>query len=108
MLTTVLNLHHKVDTRDPDYVYVGRNSPYGNPFTHQKTLYPGVVYVGSREEAIVAYRLWLTDDTVEVVGWRKPTREEVRRLRGKKLGCFCKPQGCHGDVLADLAGRDDW
>lgn len=30
-------------------------------------------------------------------------REEVRRLAGKTLVCFCKPGPCHGDVLASLA-----
>jgi len=24
-------------------------------------------------------------------------------LRGRRLGCFCAPQACHGDVLARLA-----
>jgi hypothetical protein len=24
-------------------------------------------------------------------------------LKGKKLGCWCKPNACHGDVLAELA-----
>jgi hypothetical protein len=24
-------------------------------------------------------------------------------LKGKVLGCWCKPDACHGDVLAELA-----
>jgi hypothetical protein len=28
-------------------------------------------------------------------------------LRGKKLGCWCKPGPCHGDVLAELANALD-
>ena len=108
-MTEVLNQYHglKYSNRDPDYVYIGRGSRYGNPFTHRPSLYRDVVYVESREDAVQAYRLWLTDDTVEVPGWRKPTREEVRSLRGRKLICFCKPEACHGDVLAELAERDD-
>lgn len=32
---------------------------------------------------------------------RDPTfRENVLALKGKKLGCFCKPKPCHGDVIA--------
>ena len=23
-------------------------------------------------------------------------------LKGKVLGCFCKPKACHGDVLVEL------
>lgn len=26
-------------------------------------------------------------------------------LRGKTLGCWCKPDACHGDVLAELANK---
>ena len=25
----------------------------------------------------------------------------VHELKGKTLGCFCKPHPCHGDVIAD-------
>jgi len=28
-------------------------------------------------------------------------RERVLALRGKTLGCFCKPRACHGDVIAN-------
>ena len=30
-------------------------------------------------------------------------RERVKALRGKRLGCFCKPRACHGDILARYA-----
>ena len=28
-------------------------------------------------------------------------------LKGKTLGCFCKPLACHGDVLAYIADADN-
>ena len=28
---------------------------------------------------------------------------KVKDLKGKTLGCFCKPKACHGDVLVNLA-----
>lgn len=28
-------------------------------------------------------------------------RARVDSLRGKRLGCFCKPRPCHGDVIAE-------
>jgi len=28
-------------------------------------------------------------------------REAVYLLKGKKLGCYCKPKKCHGDVIKD-------
>ncbi|MBA3285144.1 MAG: DUF4326 domain-containing protein, partial [Nitrosopumilus sp.] len=27
-------------------------------------------------------------------------------LRGKTLGCWCRPDACHGDLLAELADND--
>ncbi|ASF45912.1 DUF4326 domain-containing protein [Methylovulum psychrotolerans] len=33
---------------------------------------------------------------------------ELLQLRGKVLGCHCKPAACHGDVLANyLNSLDD-
>ena len=29
-------------------------------------------------------------------------RKELAGLRGQVLGCYCKPQACHGDVLIEL------
>lgn len=31
----------------------------------------------------------------------------VERLRGKTLGCFCKPQRCHGDIIAQWLDKED-
>ena len=34
-------------------------------------------------------------------------KSEVHKLTGKRLGCFCKPQACHGDILADYLNSWD-
>ncbi|WP_261928243.1 DUF4326 domain-containing protein, partial [Vibrio aestuarianus] len=34
-------------------------------------------------------------------------KSRVYDLAGKRLGCFCKPQSCHGDVLADFLNSWD-
>lgn len=78
----VVNL--KKDSYD---VYIGRGSRWGNPFHIGKD--------GTREDVIQKYRIWL---------WReikagRITKEDLKALRGKRLGCFCKPEACHGDVL---------
>lgn len=82
--------------KEPFDVYIGRPSKWGNPFTHiqdGKTLAQYVV--GSREEAIEAYEVWLL---------RQPELlEQLRELTGKTLGCWCHPKSCHGDVLVKLA-----
>lgn len=75
-------------------VYIGRPSDWGNPFSHL----PGAnaqFRVSSRDEAIKKYRAWILE--------RPELLARLKELKGKTLGCWCKPQGCHGDVLAELA-----
>ena len=50
---------------------------------------------GTREEVIELYRevLWAQLK----LGLVK--KEDLLALDGKRLGCFCKPQACHGDVI---------
>lgn len=46
-----------------------------------------------------AYRVWIV---------RQPDLlPRVKELRGKVLGCWCKPAACHGDGLARLAALPD-
>ena len=28
--------------------------------------------------------------------------KDLHELKGKTLGCFCKPKRCHGDILVEL------
>ena len=72
-----------------DYdVYIGRGSKWGNPFVIGKD--------GTREEVIEKYRLWLW----EQIKGGHILKEDLLRLDNQRLGCFCKPQACHGDVIA--------
>ena len=32
-------------------------------------------------------------------------REELNKLKGKNLGCWCYPEKCHGDVLIELINK---
>lgn len=75
-------------------VYIGRGSVWGNPFSHlpeTKALYK----VGTREESVSSYKDYLWHQMKE--GFI--TTDMLRSLKGKKLGCFCKPQSCHGDII---------
>lgn len=75
-------------------VYIGRGSKWGNPFSHKEgTLAEHVV--GSREEAIAKYEEYLLNNQ-ELV-------DALPELKGKILGCWCKPKACHGDILLNLA-----
>ena len=45
---------------------------------------------------MAGYRAYFTTRVEEDAEFRAA----VLRLRGKRLGCFCKPGPCHGDVIA--------
>jgi hypothetical protein len=90
-MTTIVNLRtHKYD------IYIGRGSPFGNPFTHITDRHTLATYVcRSQEESIDKYRQWILDKP-ELI-------EKVKKeLTGKILGCFCRPRYCHGDVLLEI------
>ena len=82
MKTTVVNKFHKV----PYDVYIGRGSKWGNPFIIGKH--------GNREEVIKKYQEWIMTQPQLLA--------DLHELKGKTLCCFCKPQSCHGDILAKL------
>lgn len=85
--------------KDQYDVYIGRGSKWGNPYTHIKDKETKAEYiVSTREESISKYREWILDkiDIGEI------TIDELLELAGKKLGCFCKPKSCHGDVLVEI------
>lgn len=76
-------------------VYIGRPSKWGNPFTHiQDRKTKAEFIVATREEAIAKYREWILTQPALL--------NDLHELDGKILGCWCKPQSCHGDVLVEL------
>lgn len=60
-------------------VYIGRGSPYGNPFK--------IGEHGTR------------DDVCERFEREVLPALDVSALRGKDLVCFCAPARCHGDAI---------
>jgi hypothetical protein len=80
--------------KEPFDVYIGRGSKWGNPYSHKEGTLAKYV-VGSREEAIAKFEEYLlaNENLMEIIG----------ELRGKTLGCFCKPTSCHGDILLKYA-----
>jgi DNA polymerase I len=71
-----------------DAVYVGRPSPWGNPYR---------VEDHGRAEAVALYKADILSD--------EPFLERARaELAGKDLACWCGPrQKCHADVLLEVA-----
>ena len=85
MMPAVYNRHHK--NAPTGAVYIGRGSPWGNPFMIGRD--------GDRETVIRRF-------AEEVLPGL-----DIERLRGKDLICYCKPAACHGDVILNaLAARD--
>jgi hypothetical protein len=75
-------------------VYIGRGSPFGNPFV----IGPN----GDRAAVIEAYR-----NHLQVKLHMDPTfHNKLMALKGKRLGCFCAPEACHGDIIKEyIDGR---
>ena len=76
-----------------DDVYIGRDSKWGNPFYIKKDR-NGCEIEGSREDVIKSYEQWIRK--------QKYLIDSLHELKDKKLGCFCYPLPCHGDVLIYL------
>lgn len=81
MKTKVVNKY-----KEPYDIYIGRGSKWGNPFEIGKD--------GTREEVIEKYRTYLLN--------KPELLKALPELRGKTLGCFCKPKPCHGDILVEI------
>lgn len=67
-------------------VYIGRGSKWGNPYIIGKD--------GTRLEVIEKYRQYIKKQPYLL--------KCLPELKGKILGCWCKPLSCHGDVLVEL------
>ena len=50
-----------------------------------------------REDAIEAFR----QEFIAKINSDDFYKKSINLLRGKVLGCFCKPEACHGDVYTD-------
>jgi hypothetical protein len=67
-----------------------KDSPFCNPFKVGKD--------GTREEVIAKFRSYMNSrlqQDSELV-------KQLLALEGKRLGCWCKPDACHGDVVLEL------
>lgn len=69
-------------------------SKWQNPFVVGKD--------GSREEVCSKFRDALLSGTLLDPGSKTPLRDLLPELEGLRLGCWCRPEMCHADVLAEL------
>jgi hypothetical protein len=99
MTTTVVHLKRKdgVVVQGCD-IYIGRKtskggwdlprSKWANPFTLKE-------HGGQVERVLTLYTIYLKG--------RPHLMNSIHELKGKVLGCWCKPNPCHGDILAEMA-----
>jgi len=89
--------------REPCDTYIGRGpwgsiplepemkGYFGNPFVMKDASDPE-----ERRKVLVEYRNWFLKRVLEDPVFATA----VATLKGKRLGCFCTPAACHGDVIA--------
>lgn len=98
-ITRVINIKVKKEYQGvkstPQYEYIGRGSYWGNPYSMFEE-------GDNREEVIRKYKYDFDFDK-----FPNKDKSEVHKLAGKRLGCFCKPAKCHGDVLAEYLNSWD-
>ena len=77
-------------------ILIDRRTLFGNPYI--------LVKDGERDEVIQQFEDWLRGK--RDISWKQDIRKEILRrlpeLKGKILGCWCKPLSCHGDVYIKL------
>jgi Domain of unknown function (DUF4326) len=93
MQTVVVNIY-----KEQFDAYIGRagrgeDGYFGNPFRMGNEI--------SREDAVQKFQEYFT----ERIEKDSEFRRRVLALKGRRLGCFCKPKACHGDVIADWLNK---
>jgi ribA/ribD-fused uncharacterized protein len=77
--------------KEPYDVYIGRPSKFGNPFEIGRD--------GTREEVIFKFKLYAKDNPIVL--------RSLQELKGKTLGCHCRPEKCHGDAIIEIIEEQD-
>lgn len=98
-ITRVINIKREPEYKGlkstAEYEYIGRGSYWGNPYSMFED-------GEDRDEVIRKYKY-----DFDFEKFPNKEKKEVYKLAGKRLGCFCKPNSCHGDVLADFLNSLD-
>ena len=76
--------------KEPYDVYIGRPTIFGNPHRISAKM--------DRPTVIALYRTYLR----ERMKRDEKFRNAILSLKGKVIGCWCKPLQCHGDVIVEI------
>lgn len=83
--------------KDENNVYIGRNCPYVSGATESIWKNPFSANKYGRDECIIMFKKYLEKNETLL--------SNINKLKGKTLGCWCKPEACHGDVLAEICNK---
>ena len=91
--TRVVNLKHILRNKEKYDVYCGRPGPFGNRFIIGKD--------GTREQVLEKYREYF----YARLKIDNDFRNAIHELKGKRLACWCKPEKCHCDIIAEYLDK---
>lgn len=100
------NLKEWID--DPNNVYIGRGRIVfidGKRFPHYDSIWANPYKIDNdndRNKVIIKYEQYIREKIK-----KENLKEELLKLKGKNLGCWCYPEPCHGDVLVKLIDEFD-
>ena len=81
--------------------YPKKDSIFANPFKLKKNKKNNE---DNREEILALYENYIIEKIID-----EELYDDLRMLKGKRLGCWCKEKGsdigCHGDILVKLLKR---
>ena len=82
-------------------VYIGRagrghDGYFGNPFQVARNCQRCGHFHADAQSTLSCYRSYFETKLATDPEFKR----RVHELRGKRLGCFCKPGPCHGDIIA--------
>lgn len=98
-MTKIVNLR-----KDKFDVYIGRDFKnlekgyFGNPIQKGKNCPVCNTVHHEQGSTLICYKKYFHDR----MNSDKEFKEKVIALKGKTLGCFCKPSPCHGDIICEF------
>lgn len=90
--------------KDTNNIYIGRAGVVfinGIRFPKESSIFANPYKIGkdgTRDEVITKYKNYIEDKIKNNNNFLK----ELLSLKNKNLGCWCKPEPCHGDILIEL------
>ena len=91
---------------DENNVYIGRKNVVfidGKRFPTEQSIWanPFKLQSGNRKDMMIKYEHYIK----EKIRTGEITKDQLLELSNKTLGCWCKPEHCHGDILKKIVNE---